>query len=226
MPSKIQKILPTDEIVIFVDSREMRTVVALELMKYKCIVKPKMLEVGDYILSDRVCVERKTYDDFISSIMDQRLFDQLRNLSDHFERPILLIEGKRETSIGMHANAIRGALASVAVDYGVPIMWTHDEADTAAMLFWIAKREQIDDERSISIRGKRKKMELHDFQEFIVAGFPKINRKTAKKLLKNFGSVESVFNASEEKLQEAPGIGKKLAKMIRNIITASYVESK
>lgn len=222
----VQKILPNNEVVIFADSREMKTIVALELMKYQCLVKPKMLQVGDYILSDRVCVERKTYDDFIYSIMDKRLFSQLKDLSDSFEKPILLIEGKRETSIGMHENAIRGALASVAVDYGIPIIWTHDMSDTAAMLYWIAKREQIDEERSTSIRGKRSKMDLRDFQEFIVSGLPKVDRKTARKLLRNFGSVEKVFSATEEMLLEVEGVGKKLAKMIRDMVTAEYKENK
>lgn len=221
-----QKILPTDEIVIFADSREMKTLVALELMKYKCLVKPKMLEVSDYILSDRVAVERKTYDDFIYSIMDKRLFSQLKDMSDSFEKPILLIEGKRESSIGMHENAIRGAMASVAVDYGIPILWSSGPSETAALLFWIAKREQVDEERSTSIRGKRSKMDLHAFQEFIVSGLPKVNKKTARKLLKQFGSVEAVFTADEEKLRSVEGVGKKLAQIIRNIITAKWVESK
>lgn len=222
----VQKILPTDEIVIFADTREMKSLVVLDLMKYQCLVKPKMLAVGDYILSDRVCVERKTYDDFIYSIMDKRLFSQLKDLTESFEKPILLIEGKREASINMHENAIRGALASVAVDYNIPIIWTRDAADTAGMLYWIAKREQIDDERSISIRGKRSKMDLHQFQEFIISGLPKVDKKTSRKLLTKFGTVEEVFKASEEDLRSVDGIGKKLAKVIRNIVTAKYVASK
>lgn len=221
-----QKILPTKDVIIIADTREMKTLVALELMKYHCLVKPKMLEVGDYILSDRVCVERKTYDDFIYSIMDKRLFSQLKDLCESFEKPILLIEGKRESSINMHENAIRGALASVAVDYGIPIIWTHDPLDTAAMLFWIAKREQVDEERSTSIRGKRSKMDLHDYQEFIVAGLPKVDKKTARKLLAAFETVEKVFSASEEELQKIEGLGKKMSKMIRNIVTAKYQVSK
>ena len=207
--SPVQKVLkPENKIVIFVDNREFNSKVAKELARLDCIVKPKQLEVGDYILSDRVCVERKSSKDFLASIFDQRIFAQLGALKDHFEKPILIIEGQSlYCERNVHPNALRGVLTSIAVDYSIPILWTENEKDTAGMLYWIAKREQIEEGRSITIRGEKRQLSLKEQQEFLVAGLPKVNTKIAKRLLEYFKSPEKVFTASEEELKKVKGIG-------------------
>ena len=54
------------------------------------------LEVGDYVISERVAVERKTASDFISSIIDpqRNLFRQMADLARTYDRPILILEGR------------------------------------------------------------------------------------------------------------------------------------
>ena len=220
---KIQKVLKTKKILIIADNREFNSKVVKELARLDCIVKPSQLEVGDYILSERTCAERKTTSDFLSSIFDQRIFTQLKNLKNNFERPLLIIEGKSLYSErNIHPNVIRGALASIALDYFIPIIWTENEKETAGILYWIARREQIDDVRDISIRGEKKALTLKDQQEFLVAGIPNVNTKIARRLLEKFKTPEKVFKASEEKLKRIQGIGDKLAKNIRKVLTEKY----
>ncbi|MEA3254774.1 MAG: helicase-related protein, partial [Candidatus Altiarchaeota archaeon] len=60
---------------IFVDVREKNSKV-LKILCEKADIDMRQLDVGDFILSDRVCVERKTVEDFLSSIIDKRLFSQ------------------------------------------------------------------------------------------------------------------------------------------------------
>jgi len=43
-------------------------------------VKIAKLSYGDYIINDKITIERKTADDFLLSIIDRRLFNQLSNL--------------------------------------------------------------------------------------------------------------------------------------------------
>lgn len=223
MSQKRRILKPRDRVLIFADNREFKSRVVKELALMDCIVKPKQLEVGDYILSERVCVERKSMGDFLASIFDQRIFTQLKNLKNNFEKPILIIEGGNLYSQrDVHPNSVRGALASIAIDYSVPILWTQNEKDTAGILYWIAKREQFKEERPISIRGERKPLTLKEQQEFLVAGLPAINTKIAKRLLNHFKSPEKVFKASEEKLKKVKGIGDKIAKNIRKILTEKY----
>lgn len=214
-----------NEIVIYTDTRELDSKIVAILRK-RCTVREKQLDVGDYLLSDSVACERKTCDDFLQSMTDGRLFEQLGNMKNSFESPVLVIEG--DTLFGrreIHENAIRGALASIAVDYGMPILWTKNQLETAEMLFSMAKREQADNGKGVSIRGKRRMRSMNEQQEFLLAGLPLINSKKAKALLKHFGTPEKFFNAPESDLQKADGIGEELSKKIRKILTSKYEKS-
>ena len=213
---------PDSKILIFADTREFGSRVVEELARLDCIIKPKMLEVADFLLSDRVAVERKTDSDFLQSIIDRRLFEQAKSLTSNFQKPLLIIEGNDLYKRNLHPNAVRGALASLAIDYGLPIIWTEDGKDTAHMLYWIAKREQIEGNRTISIRGKRTVMTVPEQQRFLIAGLPGVNHILAGRLLKHFKTPENVFNASEDKLQKVRGIGSGLAKRIKILLTKEY----
>lgn len=52
------------------------------------------LTVGDYVLSDRICIERKSVStgDLFSSFTSGRLHQQVINMDRYYERPVLLIE--------------------------------------------------------------------------------------------------------------------------------------
>lgn len=217
----VQKVFPTKKVLIFVDSREAGSEVIKKLEQYDCIIRKKMLHIADYVLSDRVAVERKRYSDFIKSIIDQRLFSQIRALAENFKKPILVIEGK-EKLVGLHPNAIRGALAFIAVDQGIPILWTDSEEETAGLLYWIARREQIEEKREPAIRGKRKALSMSQQQEFLIAGLPHVSSVLAKRLLNYFKTPEKVFKAKESDLKKIESIGKIKAKNIRKVLETRY----
>ncbi|MFH1105783.1 MAG: ERCC4 domain-containing protein, partial [Candidatus Aenigmatarchaeota archaeon] len=219
-------------IVVFADAREQTNDVIEIIRAHGAIVTVKTLDVGDFICSDRVVIERKTTDDFIQSVIDGRLFEQLDAMSKNFERPVLIVEGENvfenmeRNGRRMHPNAIRGVFASIVCDYKVPIVWTSSPEETAAQIFWIAKREQAGEKRELRIRGKRKRASSDEEQEFIVAGLPKISNIIAKRLLKHFKTPEKIFAASEEELQDVDGIGKVVAKKIKNLLTKKYGDGK
>lgn len=216
-----------DEILVFADNREFQSQVVKELARKDCTVKPKQLEVGDFILSDRVGVERKTSDDFLSSVFDNRIFDQLKNLKESFEKPLLLIEGEDIYSErDVHPNAVRGALASISVDLSVPTIWSKSEKDTAELLFWIARREQLEEERSISLRGEKQPSTLEEKQLWLVAGLPGIDRKMSQRLLAEFETPEEVFTADEKKLKGVKGIGEITAERLRKVLSEKVEHEK
>lgn len=222
-----QKILNTDEkIKIVVDNREMQTKVARELFKLDMDIITKQLEVADFIVSDDVGIERKSTRDFIDSIIDKRIFDQAKYLKDTFSKPIFLIEGKRGlySARNVHPNAIRGALASLAISFSIPILWTKNEKDTAGMLKTIARREQEDKKKTISIRGEKKPLRGKKLQKYIVEGFPNIGPKLAENLLERFGTIKELVNADLEELKEVEKIGEKTAKKIKGILEKKYEE--
>lgn len=211
--------------IIYADIREANSRI-LALLKDRCDLREKQLAVADYQLSRRVAVERKTSSDFLSSLTDGRLFKQIEELTVNFKRPLMILEGDGLfSSRNIHPNAIRGALASISLDYCVPIIRTEDNRDTAEMLLSIAKREQFKAKRSFAIRGEKKTISMNHRQEYLLAGLPKVNTMTARKLLKHFGSPERIFAANEEQLQSVDGIGPKMAKRIRQVLSKRYEKS-
>jgi ERCC4-type nuclease len=213
----------TENIVIYVDSREACTRIPHILKKF-CEVREKQLLVGDYILSGRVCAERKTSADFVQSIIDKRIFSQIAGMKSSYSNPILIVEGENLLDNGrnIHPNALRGAIAAISVDYSIPIIWTATQMDTANQMLAIARREQLAGNRPVEIRLKKKAKSVAEMQEFLVTGIPKISTKKARNLLKHFGTPEKLFTASEADLMKADGIGKDLAKQIKRMMTEKY----
>ena len=62
---------------VVVDVREFRSALPNMLHLHGVEVRPVTLEVGDYILSSEVCVERKAIPDLISSLGSGRLYHQV-----------------------------------------------------------------------------------------------------------------------------------------------------
>jgi ERCC4-type nuclease len=212
---------PEKKIKIIADHREVPSGIICALREAGVEVETRQLAVGDFILSDRVGVERKSVNDFLQSIVDGRLIPQARLLGETFDRPVLILEGKTlYFHRAIHPNAIRGALAALAVDLGIPILPSRDEKDTASLLIAIARREQMVESREVAVRGEPKALTLPECQRYIVEGLPGVSAVLAKRLLKHFGTVEKVMCASEDELQQVQGIGKEKAKRIRNVLTA------
>ncbi|MCK4929329.1 MAG: Hef nuclease, partial [Methanosarcinales archaeon] len=122
----------------------------------------------------------------------------------------------------LHPNAIRGVLASIVTDFGVPILNTRDEAETAEMIGVIARREQEDKKRTPSLHGKKTAMTLKEQQEYIISAISNIGPAAAGKLLRHFKSVEAVMRADIDELMEVESIGKKTAQRIREVVGGEY----
>jgi ERCC4-related helicase len=223
-PQKTEPEPEKNKIKVFVDQREIRSHVARSLEKLGIDIVLKTMEVGDYVVSDRVGIERKTVEDFLSTLMDGRdLFGQISDLARTFDRPLLIIEGEGlYTTRQIHPNSIRGILSSIAIDFGVPIIFSRDEEDTAALIAIMAKREQTDGKKDISLHGKKTSLTLKEQQEYVISSLPEIGPAVARNLLKHFGSVERVMSASREKLMEVGLVGPKIADRIREVVSGNY----
>ena len=209
--------------IVYADSREGNSKVIRHLTEMEIDVKVQSMAVGDYQVSDEVAIERKTAKDFVDSIIDKRLFKQARELSEEFKRPLMILEGDDLYSGMLNPNAIRGSLASIAIDFGISIIPTRNAQDTAAMIKRIAVREQNGERTPIQIRTDKKPVSLMEQQLFIVESLPNIGPVNAKNLLQHFGSVSNVLNASESELQQVEGIGKKTAENIRKVVDSKYL---
>jgi len=214
---------PNKKVLVYADSREGNSKVLRALDTINVDVKIKAMIVADYQVSDDVAIERKTAKDFVDSIIDKRLYKQARTMQEEFKKPIMILEGDDLYSGFLSPNAIRGALASIAIDFGISIIPTRNPEDTAAMIKRIAIREQSGKITPIQIRTEKKPVNTWEQQLFIVESLPNIGPVTAKKLLEKFGTVQSVIDANENKLQEVDGIGEKTAESIRKVLDSKYL---
>jgi Fanconi anemia group M protein len=215
-----------DAVEIVADQRELDSHIARDLSTRDGITtRLETLEVGDYVLSDRVVVERKSVSDFLDTLLgeDRSMFEQVKDATRNYARPVVVIEG--EDLYGernVHPNAIRGALSSLAVDFGASVLFTRDAEDTADLLEVIARREQEDDDREVRVHGKKSQRTLEEQQEYVVSSIGEVGPVTARALLEHFGSVEAVMTASEEDLLEVTGVGQVTAERIREVVSGDY----
>ncbi|MCS7121734.1 MAG: DEAD/DEAH box helicase [Archaeoglobaceae archaeon] len=209
---------------IIVDSRELRSEVP-KILKDRVDLEVKTLEVGDYVLSDRVAVERKTVEDFVESIIEaEKLFSQVAKLRAAYQKPVLIIEGQNIYS-RLHPNAVRGAIASIAIDFGVPVIFTSNPNETAEFLIAIARREQEERKRSVVEHVDKTKRTLKDEMEYVVSAISNVGSVVAKNLLEHFQTIEKIATASVEELIEVPKVGKKTAERIRTLMTTPYSDA-
>jgi len=220
----IQRILKLeDKIYIIVDFREENSSVTDNLREMGVSVKPLSLQVGDYICSERVCVERKSGEDFISSIIDGRIFKQAGELKDNFSKPIFLIEGNYLLE-RINENAVKSALSSIILDYDIPVIMTKTEEESARFIYWLAKREQLISKKDLGIKGKKKPKGLKELQEYFISSLPGVSVVLSKRILKEFKTIKKFANATESELSKLQGIGKVLAKRLHNLMNEEWRE--
>jgi len=194
---------------IIADDREKGAGIIKDLSTMGAKVSMKRLEVGDYMLSSRCVVEFKTIVDFVDSIIDGRLLEQIRQLKKNYDRPLLVLQGVEDiySQRNVHPNAIRGMIANITVSYGIPVIQTKNPHETASLLAIIAKREQEGKGIEFDSHFEKKSIVLSQQQEYLIASLPGIGSATAKSLLERFGTVKNIVNAKPEELQQIDKIG-------------------
>jgi Fanconi anemia group M protein len=193
------------------------------LLSFGADVDRRVLEVGDFLCSARLVVERKSRNDFEQSVIDGRLFSQLPNLVSNYGRVVVIVEGTTEEG-RLQRSSLLGAYSSIVADHGASLIFTSDKEATAELVFSFAKHEQLARKQPMRIYAKKKTFTPSQDARAIVETFPMIGPKSAKALLNHFSSVEAIVDASEKEIASVPGIGKKRAKMIKSTLAYSYDE--
>ena len=140
----IKKDEPKESIII--DYREKNSLVASYLVKQGFPVEFKELKIGDYIVKN-IIIERKTVQDFISSMINHRLINQIEELKQ-YENKLLIIEGISEKELyseentGINANAIRGFLLSILLKHKIPIIFSKNAEDTSKFINVLSKKKE------------------------------------------------------------------------------------
>jgi DNA excision repair protein ERCC-4 len=186
------------------DHGERRSGVPAELERLGVDVHGTRLPAGDYVLSDRLVVERKGPTDLAASIKDRRMFEQLARLAEAYPSVVLIVEGD---PVHMHVAAWQGALGR-ALTLGASVLRTRDARETAA---WIARLYRLEGKPASAPRGtpRVRRPTDDDLQtaEDVLRCLPGISTVGAGRVLAHFGSLERVFAARRVELLEVRGIG-------------------
>lgn len=210
---------------VAVDYREKNSFIVRELIEQGCKIDLKKLDVGDYLLSSRVALEYKRIPDFVDSIIDGRLLQQIKSLKEYYLRPLIIVEGNEDIYAirKIDPKAIQGMMTAITVSYGIPVIFTRNSRETSSYIYTIIRREQDEGFKDYSMHSS-KPLTMKEQQEYIVSALPGIGPKLAQPLLSKFGSIENLLNSSLEDLMSIDLIGKKKAQDIINIVKNRYEE--
>ena len=187
-----------EQVHIIIDHRENKLKALLDQKKEKITYESKQLDIADIVISSDVAIERKEGFDFVSSIMDNRLFEQLIRLKDTYPYPILILEGLNDKvfeNTGMKISSIYGALSYISYKLGISVIPTRNLEDTAIVIERIAYREQIKDNMPLLSRKAPKEMSKKDRRSFIIEGLVDIGPKKARALIDKYKTPYQVFKA-------------------------------
>jgi DNA excision repair protein ERCC-4 len=202
---------------VLVDDREGGSpVIALLRQSQDFCVTVTRLKLGDYLVDSRLLFERKTLPDLASAIISGRLFTQALRLAATPLRPAIVLEGTIHdlAESSMRWESIQGALVTVTLFCGIPLLRTRTPEETVRTMLYAARQGQCYATGALPRPGYRPRGK-QTRQLFILQGFPGVGPGRARRLLARFGSVEGVVRAGTEELRSVHGIGKGVAEKIR-----------
>ena len=205
---------------IAVDNRERTTRVENALRRTRNVeISRQQLVVGDYQVDDTLIVERKTLADFALSVRDGRLFHQVGRLTRQQRmRACLILEGTpdRYKHLAIPKPAFQGALITVTLVFGLPILRSATPEETADLILYAARQLQRREVRPPRRRWIRVGG-INRHQLLLLQAIPEVGSKKAEWLLRAFGTPADVAAASVDQIATVEGIGPNTAKKVYTV---------
>lgn len=188
---------------VIVDKREFASNLPYELHKQGIQVIPATLQVGDYVLSPNICVERKSVstNDIYQSLDKGRLSSQLLNMKNYYEKCILLIEFREDTNFSLSGPGNRakvcGDLSKLLCEIpGVSILWSTCPEQSAKLFLKLKSNNPEPDLRLALNKGNNSNDVLK-----MMLGIPGISNDNFLKITQNFPSVSKLALATVQELE-------------------------
>ena len=203
---------------IIVDERERKSGIPNLLKSVGMNIEMKTLPIGDYIVAPETVIERKSIRDLLSSVFDGRLFDQCTRLKEHFQHPIVLMEGNVDEVEEITENPLifYGALSTVVIDFQIPVIPTPSATHTAKLLVSMCSRK--DSPKGPYLKKIKKSSDLEKQQLSTLCSLPGVGEKFAVRMLEKFGTPLNVFTATSADLAKVEGLGQARAKKIKKTL--------
>ena len=171
---------------------------------------------GDYCIGN-IGIERKTLNDFLQSLVQKRLQEQLRRLKSCYQVCFLIVE-VFDLRYFQNIHTIYGALLSIMLEMNVRVIFTHTKEQTAAVILLLAGHHGMQyGTQETPLQHKPKKISLQQQQIQMLQTIPQVGRKRAWLLLQRFRSIHAILEAEEKELFAIPGIGTETIESMRRV---------
>lgn len=201
MQTTLTSAIPTDQYrpTLIIDERERKDIrEAVQKVAHAAglLTEIRTLDLGDYLVSDSIAIERKRGDDLASSLCDARFFTQLTRLATHYSCPILLLENfERMFSRHIYDASLYGALLYTCTKLGIRCLPSRDSDHTAQILTSLVEHYQTSPSHSpkmVSIAEDRVSVAA---QRYFLEGLLDVSEKRSAQLLETFGTPFAVLHA-------------------------------
>ncbi|XP_053936267.1 DNA repair endonuclease XPF [Cuculus canorus] len=206
---------------IIVDMREFRSELPSLIHRRGIDIEPVTLEVGDYILTPDICVERKSISDLIGSLNNGRLYTQCISMSRYYKRPILLIEFDPNKPFSLiprgslhqeiSSNDVTSKLTLLTLHFPkLRILWCPSPHATAELFEELKQNHpQPNAEAAVAVKADSETLpESEKYnpgpQDFLLK-MPGINAKNCRALMNHVKSIAELVTLSKDELSKILG---------------------
>ena len=195
---------------ILIDDREGEIVTHFDVLGLPYEIK--RLDIGDMVLG-RAVIERKEATDFILSIMDGRLENQIKQMQENFEKCCLVVHGNiLTTESSMKHKSIIGMLSSVCARTNISVVVFQALPELCYFSYQFLCKSN--DDKGFKVHMTNKSKRKTDLNHEILQLIEGVSFNKADVLLSKFGSIRRVILAEKEELMKVKGIGKVLTEKI------------
>jgi len=193
-----------------------------ELQDNDIKVEIKGKSMTDIYCHNIIGIEHKAPSDFVQSFIQGRILQQAKELSSNYDFSFIIVSGNiSEITLNrgnVRLNSVFGMISSSTLkEFGVTLL-TVGEVYFSDLIVAIIKKYTSDQKTLYDYSPIRRNATKQELQKNVLIGIPAIGPTLADSLIKSFGNLKSIFNATEEQLIKVPGIGKSKAKSILEVI--------
>ncbi|XP_062593307.1 DNA repair endonuclease XPF-like [Saccostrea cucullata] len=204
---------------VVVDMREFGSELPSLIHRRGIDIEPVTLEVGDYILTPDICVERKSVSDLIGSLNNGRLYNQCVSMCRYYQKPVLLIEFDANKSFSLQVKQssevsiqdVSSRLALLTLHFPkLRILWCQTPYATAELFEELkVGKPQPDAETALAVGSSDEGLQWsdkysHGPQDFLLK-MPGVNIKNYRLIMNKVESLSSLCDCSQEQLTEVMG---------------------
>lgn len=229
---------------IAVDVREFRSALPSILHQGGMRLAPVTLVVGDFVLSQVHCVERKSISDLFGSFASGRLYNQAEAMCKYFKCPCLLIEfdpkksfclqNSNELGVEIRMDSICSKMALLTMHFPkLRVLWSRSPHDTLKIFKDLkSNHEEVDVARAVE-NGKNdaeeylldngEDDEVNEVARDMLLRLPGVNVHVARKIMAEVDSLADLFELSRDELRRIAGpvVGQKLFTFFRQKMAAT-----